>query len=279
MLASFALQYKYPGLSIPNVVETEYKSQHATYRLAENTDTISYTAPAVDRSKVMKGAGELFARKRAAENVHGGVSEPDMFKRFAEWNFDHCRYALAFDADWDLPMVRNRTQITDDPAIWRRLDELVANCNKAGVQMMLCWFSEIGSRRWKRNPEWEKTTLEWWRRVADRYKDLPEWAISYDPFNEPAYMNTDHWNRLMKQLTASIRSVDKKHMIVWESADGWRSRSGVCGWNPLMIRMLCTASTITASTGAMPTMNITQVTRTPKSEPTTMCGWRRSSSA
>jgi len=221
MLASFGLQYRYPELATQGLKETEYRSQYASYRVKENSDTVEYRAPAVDRGKAMKGVGELFARKRAADNIHGVLGEAAMFKRFAEWGFDHCRYALAFDADWDLPMVRNKTQITDDEAIWKRLDELVANCNAAGVQMMLCWFPEIGSRRWKDNPEWQKMTLEWWRRVAKRYADLPEWAISYDPFNEPAYMNTDHWKQVMKELTASIRSVDKKHMIVWESADGW----------------------------------------------------------
>ena len=229
MLASYGLQYKYPGLIAEGLRETAYRSQHASYRVKQNSDTIEYQAPAVDRTKVMKGVGELFARKRAADNVHGGLGEIDMFKRFADWGFDHCRYALAFDADWDLPMVANHTRITDDEAIWKRLDELVANCNKAGVQMMLCWFPEIGTRRWRDNPEWEKTTLEWWRRMAKRYAGLPEWAISYDPFNEPAYVNTDHWNQIMRDLTASIRSVDKKHMIVWESADGW-AQPQWCMW-------------------------------------------------
>jgi len=221
MLASFAAKYKHPDISQQGLRDTVYRSTHATYRVADRSNTISYSVRPVDRAKVMKGAGELFARKRAADNVHGGLGEVALFKRFADWGFDHCRYALAFDADWDLPMVANHTRITDDPAIWKRLDELIANCNAAGVQMMLCWFPEIGSRRWKDNPDWQKTTLEWWRRVAERYANLPEWAISYDPFNEPAYINTDHWNQIIRDLTASIRSVDKKHRIVWESADGW----------------------------------------------------------
>ena len=64
--------------------------------------------PALDRSKVMKGVGELFARSRVENNVHGGLGEKEMFHRMAEWGFDHCRYALAFDADWDLPLVNFR---------------------------------------------------------------------------------------------------------------------------------------------------------------------------
>ena len=42
-------------------------------------------------------------------------------------------------------------------------------------------------------------------------------------------MNTDHWNELMPELTAVIRSVDRKHLIVWESADGW-AQPEWCSW-------------------------------------------------
>ncbi len=221
MLASFGVQYKFPSLATPQARSTDYHSGYATYELVDGTDTLSYQSPVLDRSKMMKGDGELFARKVVSENVHGGLGEIDMFKRMVGWGMDHCRYALAFDAEWDLPMVGNHTKITDDPVIWSRLDELIKNCNDSGMQMMLCWFPEIRSRNWKQHPEWQAATFEWWRRVAQRYADLPDWAISYDFFNEPAYMTIDHWNAIMRDLTAIVRSVDKKHTIVWEAADGW----------------------------------------------------------
>lgn len=228
MLVSYGLRYEYPGLRVPEATTTPYAGPYgAPYRFVESGDVLSYEAPAIDRSRMMKGVGELFARKRVEDNVHGGLGEVEMYQRMAEWGFDHCRYALAFNADWDLPMVPRRTgPITEDEAIWRRLDEIVRNCNDAGMQMMLCWFPEIESRGWKDNPDWQATSYEWWRRVAARYADLPEWAISYDFYNEPAYMNTDHWNQVMKELTAIIRAEDPVHMIVWESADGWAQ----CHW-------------------------------------------------
>jgi aryl-phospho-beta-D-glucosidase BglC (GH1 family) len=230
MLASFALQYKYPGLLLGDVEKTGYASQHASYMLKANSDTLVYQMPAPDRSKMMKGVGELFARSRVEDNVHGGLGEKEMFRRMAQWGSDHCRYALAFDADWDLPLVDfHGGPVSDNERLWKRLDELVANCNQAGMQMMLCSFPEIRSRDWKAHPERQRTIFEFWRRIAQRYADLPDWAISYDFFNEPAYMNTDHCNAIMKELTAIVRSVDKRHMIVWEPGDGW-AQPQWCSW-------------------------------------------------
>jgi len=230
MLASFALQHKYPGLSVADIERTDYISPRAPYTLRANSDTLSYRMPAPDRSKMMKGVGELFARSRVENNVHGGLGEKEMFRRMAEWGFDHCRYALAFDADWDLPLVDfHGGPISDDERLWKRLDELIANCNEAGIQMMLCSFPEIRSRDWKAHPERQRTIFEFWRRIAQRYAGLPDWAISYDFFNEPAYMNTDHYNEIMKELTAIIRSVDTRHMIVWEPGDGW-AQPQWCSW-------------------------------------------------
>ena len=230
MLASFALEHAYPGLSVEGGEKTGCTSQYTSYMLRTGSDTLSYRMPAPDRSKMMKGVGELFARSRAQNNVHGGLGEKEMFARMAQWGFDHCRYALAFDADWDLPLVSFRGgPVSSDERLWKRLDELIANCNAAGIQMMLCSFPEIRSRDWKTHPDRQRTIFEFWRRIAQRYADLPEWAISYDFFNEPAYMNTDHYNEIMKDLTAIVRSVDQRHMIVWEPGDGW-AQPQWCSW-------------------------------------------------
>jgi hypothetical protein len=236
MLASYGLKYNYPNLNVEEFKQTSYSSEYAPYLIVENTDIIEYEAPAVDRSKVMKGVGELFGKPKAEYNIRGGVTEDEMFKRMAEWGFDHCRYAWAFHADWDVPLVKfmGGPIIEDNEALWKRLDEFVEKCNSVGMQMMLCWFFNEDSpqrdisgavrnstRYWKAKPETKKNAFELWRRIAERYAHLPEWAISYDFFNEPAYMNAGHWKEVMKELTAIIRSVDKKHLIVWESADGW----------------------------------------------------------
>jgi aryl-phospho-beta-D-glucosidase BglC (GH1 family) len=244
MLFSYGLRHEHPGLAIRNARTTSYHSQHAPYRVVENSVVVEYQAPPVDRSKVKKGVGELFAKRKAEHNVRGGLSEDERFRRMGEWGFDHCRYAWAFQADWDLPLVKfvGGPVIEDNEATWKRLDELVDKCNAAGMQMMLCWFfnedqpqKDTGgavrnsTRYWRAHPEAQRNAFELWRRIAARYADRPGGAIAYDFFNEPAYINTDHWNEIIRELTKIIRSVDKKHLIVWESADGW-AQPQWCSW-------------------------------------------------
>jgi len=192
---------------------------------------------------VCKGVGELFGKMRAEHNARGGLSEDAMFRRMGEWGFDHCRYAFAFHADWDIPLVRHvGGPLIEDESAWRRLDEIVEKCNAAGMQMMLCWFFNEDSpqrdaggavrnstRYWRAMPETKANAFEFWRRIAARYADRPARAISYDFFNEPAYMNPGHWKEIMRELTAVIRSVDRTHRIVWESADGW-AQPHWCAW-------------------------------------------------
>jgi aryl-phospho-beta-D-glucosidase BglC (GH1 family) len=233
MLASYGLQHKFPGLTIENAKPTGYRSAYAPYLVVENTHTVTYRAPAIDRSKVLKGVGELFHSRT-----------PEDWKRMADWGFDHCRYAWAFHADWDMPLVKyvGGPLIENNEATWKRLDAEVEKCNKAGMQMMLTWFSNEdqpqrdtggavrnSTRYWRAHPEAQKNAFELWRRLAERYKDKPERAMAYDFFNEPAYMNADHWNQVMKELTAVVRSVDKKHWIVWEPGDGW-AQPQWCQW-------------------------------------------------
>ena len=206
---------------------------YAPYRVAQGSDRVVYESVGVDRSKVMKGIGELFHSK-----------PPEVFRRMADWGADHVRYAWAFHAGWDMPLVQHvgGPLIEDNEAVWQRLDRVVDDCNAAGMQMMLTWFFNEDSpqadaggavrnstRYWRHRPEAQKNAFELWRRIAKRYADKPPWAISYDFFNEPAYINTDHWNEIIRELTAVIRSVDKRHMIVWESADGWAQPSW-CLW-------------------------------------------------
>lgn len=233
MLASFALEYENPRVRLDAAKPTGYRSVYAPYRVAAGSDRLAYVARGVDRSRVIKGIGELF---------HG--KSPAVFQRMADWGADHVRYAWAFHANWDIPLVSHvgGPMIEDNQAAWRRLDEVVENCNAAGMQMMLTWFFNEdnpqaaaggavrnSTRYWRRRPEAQKNAFELWRRIAQRYADKPKWAVSYDFFNEPAYINRDHWNEIVKELTAVIRSVDKTHMIVWESADGWAQPSW-CLW-------------------------------------------------
>jgi len=242
MLFSYGLKYNYPGLSAPSAASTDYASEYAPYRAAEGR-LLHFRAPLVDRSKVMKGIGELFGKMQSSYNTRSGVTEDQMFRDMGEWGFDHCRYAFAFHAGWDIPLCKwMGGPIIEEERNWRRLDELVGKCNENGMTMMLTYFfNEDSPQRdtdnrvrnssayWRKRPETRKRAYELWRRIAERYKDLPADAVSYDFFNEPAYMEPDDWNNIIKELTAIVRSVDKKHMIVIEGGDGW-AQPFWCWW-------------------------------------------------
>ncbi|MCD1259641.1 cellulase family glycosylhydrolase [Paenibacillus athensensis] len=68
---------------------------------------------------------------------------------------------------------------------------------------------------------YQRQTIELWRMLADRYKD--EWIVAgYDLLNEPlpnwfAQYN-DRIMPLYKRITAAIREVDERHMIILEGA-------------------------------------------------------------
>ena len=77
------------------------------------------------------------------------------------------------------------------------------------------------SRYWKMNPASRAMLVEIWRRIAERYKDLPADAVSYDLQNEPAYVTMDDWNAFVADCTKAIRSVDTTHTIIVEAGNGW----------------------------------------------------------
>jgi endoglucanase len=77
----------------------------------------------------------------------------------------------------------------------------------------------------------QKKTIALWKKLADRYKD-EAWIGGYDIINEPninftgkspngtdEMSNPPLW-KLEKEITKSIRSVDKKHIVIIEG-NGW----------------------------------------------------------
>ncbi len=79
----------------------------------------------------------------------------------------------------------------------------------------------------------QKKTIALWRKLAERYVNEP-WMGGYDLINEPNWGFEDLKNdkngtkeqkneplqKLLKEITAAIREVDKKHMIIIEG-NGW----------------------------------------------------------
>ncbi|RYG50699.1 MAG: carbohydrate-binding protein, partial [Chitinophagaceae bacterium] len=79
----------------------------------------------------------------------------------------------------------------------------------------------------------QKKTIALWKKLAERYVNEP-WIGAYDLINEPNFGFTDPVNdkhgtkepknepltKLLKEITAAIREVDQKHMIIIEG-NGW----------------------------------------------------------
>jgi hypothetical protein len=235
MLLSYGLAHSFPGLSLKGPVWTSYRSEHAVYGLVMGTGRLSYATPLIDKSKLLKGVGELFAKQKPEHNSRGGNTETQMFDDWKAWGFDHARYAFAWNQSWDIPLQKGLGgAINEDPQLWERMDALVKQHTDRGIQAMLCYFFNEdqprhdsrnlvrnSTRYWRMHPEVRTNCYALWRRIAQRYKDLPSGTVAYDFFNEPAYMWQEDWNQIIKDLTRIVREVDSQHLIVVEAGDGW----------------------------------------------------------
>ncbi|MGN6509048.1 MAG: cellulase family glycosylhydrolase, partial [Chitinophaga sp.] len=95
----------------------------------------------------------------------------------------------------------------------------------------------------------QRKTVALWRKLAERYKNEP-WIGAYDIINEPNFGFTDPKNdkngtkekdnsrlrKLLMEITAAIREVDKKHIVIIEG-NGWGNNySGVLPlWDKNMV--------------------------------------------
>ncbi len=120
----------------------------------------------------------------------------------------------------------------------RFLDRIVEWCRKHSLRCILDMHAAPGSQ----NPDWhsdcdgrptffrvrsnQKRYLGLWRFLADRYKSSSAVA-GYDVLNEPVVVRGEERlvKRLYEEVTAAIRSVDKRHIIFLEALDWGRDVS------------------------------------------------------
>lgn len=164
------------------------------------------------------------------------------------WGYNSVRLPMHFDlytlpADQE-PVKGQDTWLEKGFAL---TDSLLGWCKANGLYLILDLHAAPGGQGndlnisdrdpskpslWE-DPENQRKTVALWRKLAERYKDEP-WIGAYDIINEPNWGFTDPVNdrngtkeknnaplrKLMMDITAAIREVDKKHIVIIEG-NGW----------------------------------------------------------
>ena len=189
---------------------------------------------------------ELVGEKRTAAFYRAWLdnhtTEADI-EQMAKWGFNSVRLPIHFDqltlpADKE-PKPGQDTWLEEG---FQRIDRLLEWCRKHRIYLILDLHAAPGgqgndlaiSDRDPAKPSlWEseenqRKTIALWTKLAARYADEP-WIGGYDLINEPNWSfatpgkgngcdeseNKAVWS-LQQRITAAIRSVDTKHMIVVE---------------------------------------------------------------
>ena len=119
-----------------------------------------------------------------------------------------------------------------------KLDWIIAECSKRGIYVILDLHGAFGSQNGQdhsgevidnvqdvtfyNNDNLKEWTLNLWKEIANRYKNNPTVA-GYDTLNEPGEKagktKSYHWD-YYDRIYKAIRSVDKNHIIIFESCWG-----------------------------------------------------------
>lgn len=169
------------------------------------------------------------------------ISRDDIV-RIAEEGMDHVRLPI----NW-------RVVMDEDGAIrpdgFDRIDDLVAWCRDLGLWVLLDLHGapggqtgtniddSLGQPELFMDPRNEDLTETLWVAIAERYRDEPT-VMGYDLLNEPLPNEwqdryPDELVALYRRLTAAIRAVDDRHLIMYEGshwATNWSIFTEV--WDP-----------------------------------------------
>jgi len=112
------------------------------------------------------------------------------------------------------------------PEGWEWLERNLLWANKYGVYVILDMHAPQGGYQsadysgdfWEENnKEYRERLKSLWKAIAQRYKNDPTIA-AYDLLNEPKSNNNQQWIDYAQDLTNTIRSVDKNHLIIVEQS-------------------------------------------------------------
>ncbi len=165
-----------------------------------------------------------------------------------EWGYNSVRLPMHFDL-YTLPADKEAVAGQDTwlEKGFELTDKLLAWCKANRLYLILDLHAAPGGQGndlnisdrdpskpslWE-SPENQRKTVALWRKLAERYKDEP-WIGAYDIINEPNWGFTDPKNdrngtkeknnaplrKLMTEITAAIREVDNKHIVIIEGMAG-----------------------------------------------------------
>ena len=141
--------------------------------------------------------------------------------------------------------------VEDHPEIFleegfKRLDDIIKWCREENLYVVLDMHAAPGGQTgdniddsWSypflfENKDAQNTTIELWKKIADRYKD-EKIVIGYDLLNEPIphfYENKEELNKLLeplyKKIVSAIRNIDKNHIVFLGGAQ-WDTNFKVFG--------------------------------------------------
>lgn len=189
---------------------------------------------------------ELVGEERTAEFyrawLNNHTTEADI-AQMAKWGFNSVRLPIHFD-QLTLPVDQERKPGHDTwhEEGFQRIDRLLEWSKAHGIYLILDLHAAPGGQGndlaisdrdpakpslWQ-SQENQRKTVALWTRLAARYKDEP-WIGGYDLINEPNWSfatpgkgngcddteNKAVWS-LQQRITAAIRAVDKKHIVMIE---------------------------------------------------------------
>lgn len=210
--------------------------------------------------------GELVGEERTAEFYRAWLdnhtTEADI-AQMATWGFNSVRLPIHFD-QLTLPADKEPKagQDTWHEGGFARIDRLLAWSKANGIYLILDLHAAPGGQGndlaisdrdpakpslWQ-SEENQRKTVALWAKLAARYKDEP-WIGAYDLINEPNWSfatpgkgngcdeteNKTVWS-LQQRITAAIRKVDKRHIVIIEGNCWGNNYKGLpAAWDANMV--------------------------------------------
>ena len=232
-LLSYARATGYPGVDVQGEVaflgefsgRGRYLATEHRYEALLATNELCFTFRQLGPDRLYKGVGFWTAPEEQWD---------EQLAQVRSWGANSTRPQLVFHGGRFRMMAGLLGELTWPEESLARLDRYVALHQKHGLHFCINWFwnadrpiAELGgafansSRCWRKNPCARQLIIDFWKTIAQRYRDLPPRAVGYDLLNEPAYVFSDDWNSFARAATAAIRSVDRTHPIYIEAGNGW----------------------------------------------------------